>query len=522
MADWGQGYVSDVEYGRGFYREQSPTLLNLSCLLAGVEPPSLEQGFTYCELGCGQGFTALVLAAANPGSNFIGIDFNPAHIARAEAQARAADLDNIRFIEASFEDLANETGTGLPAFDFVTLHGVYSWVSVANRKAIVAFLARQLKPGGVAYVSYNCMPGWTRALPLQRMLYEFAALVPDRSDRQIDRAVGLIQELADAGASCIADNPFMEMLTRTSAQGELVYLAHEYLNRNWEPLYHADVARELAKAKLEFVGSAWALDHFAELNFSIEQRALIDRAGPPAMQETVKDMLLNRRFRGDVFVRGARRLDNRQRDSLLRETGLALVVPREEVQYKLKVTVGEAELPEQTYGPIFDALSERPRTISELLDLPELRGVSRTNPVELAGMLAGAQQVLPVTDAASGYRAEATANRFNRSLARDVEHEPFNKRLALASPVLGTGIHAGVIDLAAFDALSAGRGPDVREVAHRLWKPLASRGEKLLHEGKPVEGEEESLGLLVKKVELALRAQEPVWRRLGIVSAAIV
>jgi hypothetical protein len=124
---------------------------------------------------------------------------------------------------------------------------------------------------------------------------------------------------------------------------------------------------------------------------------------------------------------------------------------------------------------------------------------------------------LPVADAAPVHEAASAATRLNRSLAEDVEHEAFNKRLALVAPVVGTGIHAGVIDLATFDALFAGPAPDTQALAERLWQSLASRGEKLLHEGKPVEGEAESLAMLVDKVGLALRMQEPVWRRLGIV-----
>ena len=44
--------------------------------------------------------------------------------------------------------------------DFVGLHGVWSWISNANRAAVVEFLRRKLKPGGVLYISYNASPGW--------------------------------------------------------------------------------------------------------------------------------------------------------------------------------------------------------------------------------------------------------------------------------------------------------------------------------------------------------------------------
>lgn len=55
----------------------------------------------------------------------------------------------------------------LPAFDCVMLHGVYSWVGPETRRAVVRFLDRFLKPGGVAYVSYNSLAGWVQLLPMQ-------------------------------------------------------------------------------------------------------------------------------------------------------------------------------------------------------------------------------------------------------------------------------------------------------------------------------------------------------------------
>jgi tRNA G46 methylase TrmB len=66
MSEWGSGYVTDLEYGSGFYKEQAPSHLRLACLLLGVESLPVDAGFTYCELGCGDGTTLLILAAANP------------------------------------------------------------------------------------------------------------------------------------------------------------------------------------------------------------------------------------------------------------------------------------------------------------------------------------------------------------------------------------------------------------------------------------------------------------------------
>ena len=48
--------------------------------------------------------------------------------------------------------------TGEP-FDFISAHGVYSWVPSAVRDRLLAVCKGRLQPHGVAYVSYNVYPG---------------------------------------------------------------------------------------------------------------------------------------------------------------------------------------------------------------------------------------------------------------------------------------------------------------------------------------------------------------------------
>ena len=60
----------------------------------------------------------------------------------------------------------------LPEFDFIGLHGVWSWVSPENQKIIINFIRKKLKVGGVVYISYNTLPGWLQMIPL-RELYQY-------------------------------------------------------------------------------------------------------------------------------------------------------------------------------------------------------------------------------------------------------------------------------------------------------------------------------------------------------------
>ncbi len=174
MATWSAGYVLDIEYTSGFYREIAPGFLNWAILSQGLYAPTLREGAAYCELGCGQGFGTALLAAANPGVKFYGFDFNPAQIANARRLSAQAGLTNITFEDKSFEELATAPDGAYPKFDIIAIHGIYSWISPENRRFIVDILFRHLSAGGAVYVSYNCMPGWAAVAPLQRLMREHA------------------------------------------------------------------------------------------------------------------------------------------------------------------------------------------------------------------------------------------------------------------------------------------------------------------------------------------------------------
>jgi SAM-dependent methyltransferase len=287
--DWTAGYASDVEYVAGFYREQSPAYLNFVTLLHGYEPVPLDRPFNYFELGFGRGLTLNALAAAHPNGQFFGADFNPAHVAGARELAGKAGLKNIVLMEDSFEDLAAGQRADLPQFDFITLHGIYTWVTTENQGYIVEFLRKYLKPGGVVYLSYNAMPGWAPSLPIQRILTEYGDAHPKRSDLQVREAIDLITRMFDQKATFFLANPGLEARLNSMKGASINYLVHEYMHKHWAPKYHADVARELGAAKLDFVGSADVVLAYPQLYLTPEKNEVIATMSSSAVRETMKD-----------------------------------------------------------------------------------------------------------------------------------------------------------------------------------------------------------------------------------------
>jgi SAM-dependent methyltransferase len=512
MAEWSGGYVTDVEYSVTFKREQSPSHLDLTCLLNGIAPPDAADQIRYCDLGCGSGFTASLLAAANPSIEFWGVDFNPAHIAAGRHLQMATGLDNLHFRENAFSELVKPS-SDMPQFDYVAMHGVYTWIGARERQAIVEFLSSHVKPGGVVYVAYNSLPSWAPEQPLQRVLSIYSRLSRERSDRAVEKAVGFAKRLRDAGAEELNRPRVFEKLDELISAGRQSYLAHEYLPSDWNPRYHEDVARELASAKLEYVGSSELMENFPQLMLTPEQRELCAEMGDTAVAETLKDFFLRRGFRADVYVRGKRQMSLAQQAEILRTITLSLIRSPEDLQYEFTAPTGKAQLNEGVYRPVLEALSRGPATVGDLLDLPPLRTTSAT-PIELVGTLAGTRQALQqIREVSETTRRRAA--RFNVVVAQHaVAHA--DGVTALAAPALGSGIYLTQPQGFVYAQVGAGTEISTEAIAGALLAEFTRRGTKLATEGRQVNTPEETLALLRREVAPILTQWLPRWRQFGI------
>jgi SAM-dependent methyltransferase len=459
MSNWGGGYVTDIAYTTGWYRQQSPSIIALACLLSGVASPmpAANDPVSYLELGCGHGFGAMVLAASNPAWRVTAVDFNPAHIATARDWATEAGLANVTFIEADLVTLADDAAArSIPEADFVSLHGLWSWVPDSVKAGVVKLLRDKVRPGGAVHVSYNALPGWGSALGMARLLRTVGLQRAARSDRQAEEGFKFIREMIAADAVQLKRSHVAESLMAGLKELPGSYLAHEYMNDAWAPCFMADVAAALADAKLEWVGTANLIENFPELTMSEAQRALVNRFDDPLVRELIKDHCVDRLLRHDVFVRGARRISPHQRDAALMDLSINLNIRPKDLPLETEMPAGRAELNPAFYRPIVGALAAGPRRIGDLLQLPEIEG-KRDNPAELAGILVGST----LADLASRPDAPplASAQRFNQVAARRLmQTEQMVRPMGAASHRLGTAAPATVLDLVVMDRTLEGEG----------------------------------------------------------------
>jgi SAM-dependent methyltransferase len=507
MAEWSDGYVTNIEYTSGFYPGLSPLAQNFALLFRGVEPVPLADGFAYCELGCGHGFTTAILAAANPKGSFWGIDFNPTHIASAEQLARAAAIGNVTFVEQSF---AEALRSDLPRFDFISLHGIWSWVSRSNRQAIVDLIYARLKPGGVVYISYNAMPGWAQNSPLRQLFVEWLRGQGEVTAERVNGALAFAEKVRKTGAAYFELNPQSGKRLEAIANMSRNYVAHEYFNREWSPSYHSDVAADLAAAKLSFAAPSLISEHLDFLMMKPEALELLKEVSDPTAKETVRDYFVNQQFRRDLFTRGARQLSQRERNERLLATRLALRVPPPSLPTKARFPLGEVTLEPGQYQPILDALAAGPLTFRELLAKRSNGGAGEKAAFQAVMLLIAASLVAPALDAEDEQARRISTDRFNRAMV--ARSGPGRQEQTLASPVLGTGVAVPLIEQL-FLAIEREKASNPIDAALRV---MAERGQQVLKQGKPVASAAEARSELEKASSEFRQKRLPVYRQLGL------
>ena len=152
-----------VEYPPLIHVAMHPSKLGAIGRLLGMATAS-PRSCRMLEIGCGDGLQLLALAQAYPDSSFIGVDLSTKAIARAESMRAAIGLDNLQLIAADI----TEWDPGDAPYDYIVAHGFFSWVPPGVREYLLALCNRSLAAHGIAYISYNALPG----CHLRQMVWE--------------------------------------------------------------------------------------------------------------------------------------------------------------------------------------------------------------------------------------------------------------------------------------------------------------------------------------------------------------
>src|SRR5690606_9819162 len=87
-----------------------------------------------------------------------------------------------------------------------------------------------------------------------------------------------LKQLAAARNGFVAQNPPAKARIETLERQHPAYVAHEFLNEHWVPLYVTEAMAMLAEAKLDYAGSASIAENRAMLSVPAELMPLVQGA----------------------------------------------------------------------------------------------------------------------------------------------------------------------------------------------------------------------------------------------------
>ena len=228
-----------------------------------------------------------------PESDFLGIDLSSKQIEAGREIINAVGLKNITLKQVNLLDFNESEGE----FDYIIAHGVYSWIPENVQEKIFQICHTQLKPQGIAYISYNTYPGWRmNGMIRDMMLYHTSGIIdPETKANQARALIAFLSEVVTA-----EKNPYGEFLKtelKKLKKQHNSYIIHELLEGYNEPCYFHEFMNRASQNELQYLGEAEFMTMMAS-NFSPKiNEALKGIKNNIIATEQYMDFVRNRTFR---------------------------------------------------------------------------------------------------------------------------------------------------------------------------------------------------------------------------------
>ena len=433
-------YVLGMSYTHDYHDELDPLTMSFLSHWKRREGVNAEESFNYFELGCGNGITVNVLAAANPHGSFYANDFNPEHCRNTIALSKEGGVGNLTVLELSFEALLE---CDLPQFDFICLHGILSWISDQNRGFIVEFLDRFLAKGGIVYLSYNCAPGNAGFAPVQKFLRELSDALGGPFEDRVTSSFNFLWKAKDS-------MPFFKVFENEKQKLEKYgkknrnYVVHELFNYDWKNFYHKDLAVELSNAKLEYFAARELIQNFPEYLMSADLLKIYNSIESDELKIMFEDLASGKRFRKDLYIKERGRGVDSDFGDWLKGTRLVATKNSRELSEEQSIPLGTVRLDSSAYRLILEALVDGPKTLQFLSDRGNSADGEQTEFLSRVNKLIALGFVKPCFSENLSKRNSESADRFNLAfMGREVRGR---RHSFFASPLIGTGVYIGRLD----------------------------------------------------------------------------
>jgi SAM-dependent methyltransferase len=265
----------------------------------GMDPAPVER-CRYLEIGCGAGGNIVPLAYLLPEGRFVGVDAAEAPVASGERMRAALGIGNLTLEAGDLRDIGADSGE----FDYIVAHGVYSWVPAEVRDALLRVCRERLAPNGIAFVSYNTLPGrYVRRYLRDLMLFHTRGI--QDAGQRLHQARWSLEYLAASPRLPDVWRPLMDSDTGDMLRMGDGWLFHDDFAEFDDPVYFHEFAAHAGRHGLQYLGEADPPEMFDP------QGLLKPVPGGVIEREQYMDFLKARRFRQTLLCHQGVRLERR-------------------------------------------------------------------------------------------------------------------------------------------------------------------------------------------------------------------
>lgn len=231
---------------------------NINSLLAkgkiyGLNPASLK-GARVLELGSSCGGNIIPQALYYPEATFTGIDLSSVQVQHGNELIQSMGLMNVTLLEKNIMDIDDDFGT----FDYILVHGIWSWVPDVVKDKILTICNRNLSDRGIAYISYNTYPGWKRLEQLRDIMLYSEKHAPNDSlkDRTVytKNVLKLIAETMKMDERSRVQSDYKINNINRVIESNDYYVGHEYLEPFNDPVYVSQFVERAERLGCTYVG----------------------------------------------------------------------------------------------------------------------------------------------------------------------------------------------------------------------------------------------------------------------------
>ena len=282
-----------------------PALLEAQGKLFGLTPKDSRKA-RILELGSSFGGNIITQALYNPEAEFVGVDLTAEQVKKGNEVIEKIGLKNIKLIEKNILDINEDFGK----FDYIIVHGVFSWVPDIVKEKIIKICNENLTEEGIAYISYNTYPGWKEPDKIREMMLYANKYFPEVSQGdKVQRGKAFISIVAEQMKiyTDVAEKKgdFIKQIEGILSMQDY-YVGHEQLENINDPMYLHEFVDMLRKENLQYISDVGLRLSIASIynDSTIEKLQQLSQ-GDPVIKEQCLDYILDTKFRRALICKNS-------------------------------------------------------------------------------------------------------------------------------------------------------------------------------------------------------------------------